>query len=128
MEQKVNIIRQLAEQYNKEEYFTGDPIIFPKHFARIMVGKDGIDGLGGTAVLSGRRYTLKDVEIAAVIAAYFITNRIVHPLKKMTVAAKSFAEGDFASRVEVNDRNREVAELAKAFNNMADSLESLEKM
>jgi hypothetical protein len=31
MEQKVNIIRQLAEQYNKEEYFTGDPIIFPKH-------------------------------------------------------------------------------------------------
>ena len=23
MEQKLNIIRQLAEQYNKEEYFTG---------------------------------------------------------------------------------------------------------
>ena len=68
------------------------------------------------------------VMIAAVIAAYFITNRIVRPLKKMTIAAKSFAEGDFASRVEVNDRNHEVAELAVAFNNMADSLESLEKM
>ena len=39
MEQKLNIIRQLAEQYNKEEYFTGDPIIFPKHFARMMGGK-----------------------------------------------------------------------------------------
>ena len=75
MEQKVNIIRQLAEQYNKEEYFKGDPIIFPKHFARIMEGKDGIDGLGGTAVLSGRKYTLKDVEIAAVIAAHLAWGR-----------------------------------------------------
>ena len=68
------------------------------------------------------------VMIAAVIAAYFITNRIVQPLKKMTVAAKSFAEGDFSSRVEANDKNREVSDLAIAFNNMADSLESLEKM
>jgi len=68
------------------------------------------------------------VMIAAVVVAYFITNRIVNPLKKMTVAAKSFAEGDFSSRVEVNGRNHEVSELALAFNNMADSLESLEKM
>lgn len=59
MEQKLNIIRQLAEQYNKEEYFTGDPIIFPKHFARMM----------------GRKYTLKDVEIAAVVAAHLAWGR-----------------------------------------------------
>ena len=59
MEQKLNIIRQLAEQYNKEEYFTGDPIIFPKHFARMMGGK----------------YTLKDVEIAAVVAAHLAWGR-----------------------------------------------------
>ena len=75
MEQKVNIIRQLAEQYNKEEYFKGDPIIFPKHFARIMGGKNDIEGLGGTAGLSGRKYTLKDVEIAAVIAAHLAWGR-----------------------------------------------------
>ena len=68
------------------------------------------------------------VMLAAVIVAYFITSRIVNPLKKMTVATKDFAEGNFKVRVEVDERNREVAELAKAFNNMADSLESLEKM
>lgn len=68
------------------------------------------------------------VMIAAVVASYFITNRIVKPLKIMTDAAKSFAEGDFSSRVEVSERNHEVAELAVAFNNMADSLDSLEKM
>ena len=68
------------------------------------------------------------VMLAAVVAAYFITERIVHPLRKMTEAAKNFAEGDFSIRVEVNERNDEVAKLAQAFNNMADSLESLEKM
>ena len=68
------------------------------------------------------------VMIAAVVAAYFITERIVHPLRKMTEAARNFAEGDFSIRVEVNERNDEVAKLSKAFNNMADSLESLEKM
>ena len=68
------------------------------------------------------------VMIAAVVATYFITDRIVKPLKKMTVAAKKFAKGDFSARVTVSKSNDEVAELGKAFNNMADSLESLEKM
>lgn len=68
------------------------------------------------------------VMIAAVVAAYIITQRIVRPLKNMTNAAKDFAKGDFSIRVDVDERNDEVAALAKAFNNMADSLESLEKM
>lgn len=60
MIQKIQIIRSLAEQYNKEEYFAGDPIIFPKHFARLM---------------ESRKYTLQDVEIAAVIAAHLAWGR-----------------------------------------------------
>ena len=67
------------------------------------------------------------VMLAAVIAAYFITERIVHPLRNMTSAAKKFAKGDFSARVTVYGHD-EVAELGRAFNNMADSLESLEKM
>ncbi len=67
------------------------------------------------------------VMLASVIAAYFITERIVHPLKTMTSAAKNFAKGDFSSRVTVYGRD-EVAELANAFNHMAESLDSLEKM
>ena len=67
------------------------------------------------------------VMLAAVIAAYFITERIIHPLKNMTRAAKSFAKGDFSERLTVNGRD-EVSELALAFNNMAESLENLESM
>ena len=68
------------------------------------------------------------VMIAAVVGAYFITMRILQPLKKMTDAVKEFGKGDFSIRVEVSDKNHEVAELSKAFNNMAESLESLDKM
>ena len=67
------------------------------------------------------------VMLAAVIAAYFITERIVHPLKNMTRAAKSFAKGDFSERINVHGHD-EVSELALAFNNMAESLENLESM
>ena len=67
------------------------------------------------------------VMLAAVIAVYFITDRIISPLKNMTNAAKSFGKGDFSTRVSVYG-NDEVAALGDAFNNMADSLENLEKM
>lgn len=75
MEQRVETIRQLAKQYNQEEYFKGDPIIFPKHFAIMMQGGVGIEGLGERENMSGRKYTLQDVEIAAVIAAHLAWGR-----------------------------------------------------
>ncbi len=67
------------------------------------------------------------VMIAAVIAVYFITNRIISPLRTMTAAAKKFGKGDFSTRVHVSGTD-EISELSLAFNNMADSLEKLEKM
>ena len=67
------------------------------------------------------------VMAAAVIAVYFITERIIHPLRNMTTAVKKFGKGDFSTRVPVYG-NDEVGALSSAFNNMADSLEKLEKM
>lgn len=67
------------------------------------------------------------VLLAALIAVYFITEKIIEPLKDMGKAAKSFAAGRFDVRVPVIGQD-EVAELATAFNNMAGSLASLEDM
>lgn len=67
------------------------------------------------------------VLLAALIAVYFITEKIIGPLKDMGIAAKSFAAGRFDVRVPVIGQD-EVAELATAFNNMAGSLASLEDM
>ena len=67
------------------------------------------------------------VMLAAVIATYFVTERIIQPLKSMTSAVKKYAKGDFSSRIAVRGKD-EVAELGNAFNSMAESLGSLEKM
>ena len=61
------------------------------------------------------------IMLAALIAVYFITERMVAPLKSMSRAAKSFANGKFDARVTVTGSD-EIAELAVAFNNMAENL------
>lgn len=67
------------------------------------------------------------VLLAALIAVYFISDKIIGPLKDMAKAAKSFAAGRFDVRVPVKGHD-EIAELAVAFNNMAGSLADLENM
>ncbi len=53
--------------------------------------------------------------------------RLAKPLQQMARAARAFGKGDFTKRVTVTG-NDEVAELAAAFNNMADSLSASEGM
>lgn len=65
------------------------------------------------------------VMCAAIIASYFISERIVRPLRNLSRAARSFAAGQLDVRVEIRG-NDEVAELGIAFNNMANSLATLE--
>jgi len=67
------------------------------------------------------------IMLASMVAIYFISERMISPLKAMSRAAKKFAAGNFDARVPVTG-NDEVAELAEAFNNMAASLSTLEDM
>lgn len=67
------------------------------------------------------------IMLAALIAIYFITERVIGPLRDMSRAAKKMAVGQFDVRVPVHGRD-EVAELAVAFNQMAGALENLEQM
>lgn len=109
-------------------------------YAKAVEGKDGIKCyvmiLTSTDKEQGfvrntRRVVINTsigVMVAAIIVAFIITDRIVHPLKNMTRVVKKFAKGDFSERVKVGKRRDEVTELGIAFNNMADSVESLEKM
>ena len=100
----IEIIRRLAEEYNNPRYFQTDPIAFPKHFLQLTQcgsagaqcgsasGQCGCAGAAsGRAVASGRAaasgrgeaecaadkyvYTLKDVEIAGLIAAHLAWGR-----------------------------------------------------
>ncbi len=65
------------------------------------------------------------VMIASFVAIYFITEKIVSPIKEMNVATNRFAKGQFDVKVPVVGED-EIAELAVAFNSMADSLANFE--
>lgn len=65
------------------------------------------------------------VMIASFVAVYFITERIVSPLRQMSYATRQFASGKFDVRINV-DGEDEIAELATAFNTMAQSLAEIE--
>ena len=67
------------------------------------------------------------VLLAALIAVYFISERVIAPMREISSAAKHFASGRFDTRVPVRGSD-EVAELAVAFNNMAESLDNYDNM
>ena len=67
------------------------------------------------------------IMLAMLVAVYFISERLVSPIKAMSHAAKMFAKGKFDVRIPVYGDD-EVSELAAAFNNMASSLSTNEEM
>lgn len=53
--------------------------------------------------------------------------RMIRPLKQMSSAAKSFGNGDFSTRIQVNSMD-EIGQLATSLNDMADSLSASESI
>ncbi len=66
------------------------------------------------------------IMLAMLIAMYILTEHIVDPIKRMSLASKNYAKGKFDTRIDVIGHD-EVAELSVAFNHMADELDLLEK-
>ena len=56
-------------------------------------------------IISNARKTIINsslwIMLSAIIALYLITERVINPLKNMTKATKSFAKGDFSTRVQL---------------------------
>lgn len=67
------------------------------------------------------------VMLFAFAILYFITRQITRPLYEMTLAARSYAKGDFSRRITVEPEG-ELGALAATFNQMADNLDKLETM
>ena len=63
----------------------------------------------------------------ALIITFFLSRRILAPVKALTSAAKRLGRGDFSQRVHVKDRG-ELGELANTFNSMASDLERTEQL
>ncbi len=72
--------------------------------------------LGGVAI----------VGLLALLATYLVGARLLGPIEALTQGARRMARGEFDARVSTR-RTDEVGVLAGAFNEMADSLESVER-
>ncbi len=64
--------------------------------------------------------------LAAMISLYVISRRTTEPLSEVIAAAKSYAKGRFDTKIEYTGQD-EVAELADAINDMADSLKRIDE-
>ena len=67
------------------------------------------------------------VLVLSFVVVYFLTMQMTRPLKQMAVAARRFGSGDFSARLPIHG-NDEIAQLALALNNMAQSLSTLENV
>jgi two-component system phosphate regulon sensor histidine kinase PhoR len=62
--------------------------------------------------------------LIAMILGYYSINRILTPIKKLNLATKIMAEGDFNSRVKIDD-STEIGDLAYNFNILGEKMETM---
>jgi signal transduction histidine kinase len=65
--------------------------------------------------------------LVALLAALLLSRRLLAPIESLTIAARRMGEGDLSQRVEVRTHD-EIAELAGAFNSMAEGLARAERL
>jgi signal transduction histidine kinase len=63
----------------------------------------------------------------ALFLTFFLSRRILAPVKALTSAAERVGSGDFSQKVKIKDKG-ELGELAQAFNSMSSDLERAEKL
>jgi signal transduction histidine kinase len=72
-------------------------------------------------------YAVTASVLVALLVSWFLSRRIVAPIRTLTDASQHIAEGHYEKRVEVNGTD-EIAQLAARFNQMATQLEQVESM
>ncbi|HQX02347.1 MAG TPA: ATP-binding protein [Anaerolineales bacterium] len=115
------------------------PAAFNRHMAGMMTNGVGMgqgqgQGLGKTlfenfraSMFESLGYAVTASVIAALLVSFFISRRIVAPVRTLTNASQHIAEGHYAERVQVNGSD-EIAQLAERFNKMTNQLEQVESM
>ncbi len=72
-------------------------------------------------------YAVIAASIAGLVASLFFSRQVIAPLRALTTASQSIADGHYEQRVEVRGQD-ELALLADRFNRMAEKLEQVESM
>ena len=116
------------------------PAAFNRHMGSMMtnngmgMGMGQGQGLGRTlfenfraSMFESLGYAVIASVLAALLVSWFLSRRIVAPVRTLTDASQHIADGHYAERVQVNGSD-EIAQLATRFNQMATQLEQVESM
>jgi len=125
--QEISGFAEMGDLFDEPQLVSASPIITNNYvfgtvfsFSGSSTVNDLLDVMIQTIVLSSLW-----VMLAALVAVYLISEKVISPLKMISRAARKFASGHFDVRVDVKGKD-EVAQLATAFNNMAQSLDNYE--
>jgi len=118
--------------YQGKKYVAAVPIRAPENEAEIWGMVLAITEIGSfteiwRAFLSIFAMTSITVLLIAFVASSVAAVQQAKPIQEIAAATRRFAEGNFDARVQTQDRDDEVGELAEAFNAMADSLQQTER-
>ena len=117
--------------YRENYYIIGVPMRATEDGPRVGVVFATTSPASMNAVQLGAFRIFLLAAVAALAVSFCVVGlfayRLVHPLRLMSLAARSFGGGDFSVRVPVTSQD-EIGQLAVSFNNMADSLSNSEGM
>ena len=127
--QNINGFRTVEGVFDESMLVTSTPIITKNYATGTVFAISGSSQLDELLEVMIKTFVLSGVWVmmAALLAVYIISEKVISPLKSIAKAAKKFASGQFDVRVDVKGKD-EVAELAAAFNNMAQSLANYENL
>ncbi|WP_160668541.1 sensor histidine kinase [Pseudarthrobacter sp. ATCC 49987] len=104
---------------------TADVVVDGTRVGAVRVSLGGIGGNGGTRILDVAWTWIAVAAVVAltmaVAASWFVTRRLVRPIRSMTEAARSFGAGNRNVRT-AGAAPGELGDLAHAFNDMADAV------
>ncbi|MDR2931524.1 MAG: HAMP domain-containing histidine kinase [Oscillospiraceae bacterium] len=109
--------------YDQPRYTVGLPLYADDQVFGVVFASCPADDLMNFLTELLKMFVLSAVVVLALasIVIYFVTARMVQPLRIMLDATQSFAKGDFTKRVPVSGYD-EIGQLSMAFNNMASTL------
>lgn len=113
--------------YDHKYYCTAVPIVAEGQTVGVLFGSISAEASNDFMIEMLQMFLLSAFLVMAVsfVVIYFVTSRLVRPLREMADATQSFINGDFTVRIPV-DGFTEIDRLGMAFNNMASSLGALE--
>lgn len=117
--------------YQTERYISARPIFYNNQSGvmGIVFVTSNISDIASFTDMVMKIFILSAIATLSisVLAIGLFSYNLVKPLKQMAQATRQFAKGDFSVRVAITSDD-EIGELAKSFNNMAESLSASENV